>query len=162
MGARSGKSEVAESLAASSGHAVTYLATASVSGDADWQERVARHRARRPASWATLEVGSSLVEALNTCTGTVLVESLGTWVAGCPGFEADVDGLLAALASRQGWTILVGEEVGLGVHPSTDVGGQFRDVLGTINQAVAGASDEVLFVIAGRVLRLDPAPPASG
>jgi adenosylcobinamide kinase/adenosylcobinamide-phosphate guanylyltransferase len=46
--------------------------------------------------------------------------------------------------------------VGLGVHPSSEVGGWFRDALGELNRAVAETADEVLLVIAGRALRLDP------
>ena len=66
--------------------------------------------------------------------------------------------LLAALGARTGPTVLVSEEVGLGVHPSTEVGGRFRDALGSLNQAVAELADEVLLVIAGRVLPLERGP----
>jgi len=51
---------------------------------------------------------------------------------------------------------VVSEEVGLGVHPPTESGRRFRDALGAVNQAVAAVADEVIFVLAGRVLRLDP------
>ena len=54
--------------------------------------------------------------------------------------------------------MIVSEEVGLGVHPSTEVGRAFRDVLGDVNRAVAEVADEVLLVVAGRVLPLDPMP----
>jgi adenosyl cobinamide kinase/adenosyl cobinamide phosphate guanylyltransferase len=50
--------------------------------------------------------------------------------------------------------VLVSDEVGLGVHPSTEVGRRFRDVLGGVNTAVADVADDVLFVIAGRILPL--------
>ena len=58
---------------------------------------------------------------------------------------------------RDGDTVVVSEEVGLGVHPSTAAGQQFRDALGELNQAVAGVADEVVLVVAGRALRLEPA-----
>jgi adenosyl cobinamide kinase/adenosyl cobinamide phosphate guanylyltransferase len=48
----------------------------------------------------------------------------------------------------------VAEEVGLGVHPSTEIGGRFRDALGTLNQDVAAVAGTVLLVVAGRVLHL--------
>jgi adenosylcobinamide kinase / adenosylcobinamide-phosphate guanylyltransferase len=162
-GARSGKSEIAEALAASAEPPVTYLATARIDLDPEWSERVALHRARRPASWRTVEVvetaGGDLVEALVESAGTVLVDSLGSWVAGSPCFEVDIDGLVAVLRARTARTILVAEEVGLGVHPSTQAGGRFRDALGRANRRVAAISDEVLLVVAGCVLRLDPAVP---
>jgi adenosyl cobinamide kinase/adenosyl cobinamide phosphate guanylyltransferase len=48
----------------------------------------------------------------------------------------------------------VSEEVGLGVHPETDVGRHWRDALGALNQTVAAAADDVLLVVAGRTLTL--------
>ena len=50
---------------------------------------------------------------------------------------------------------MVSDEVGLGVHPETEVGRRFRDTLGSVNQSVAQVADDVLLVVAGRVLRLD-------
>ena len=46
----------------------------------------------------------------------------------------------------------------MGVHPSSEAGRLFRDALGSLNQAAAVVADEVLFVVAGRALRLDQAP----
>jgi adenosylcobinamide kinase / adenosylcobinamide-phosphate guanylyltransferase len=148
-GARSGKSAFAERRAGSG--SVTYVAT----GDAaDMPERVAAHRARRPSSWTTVEV-IDLVAVLSATTGTVLVDSLTTWLARAARFEVDVDGLCRALSSRAGDTVVVSDEVGLGVHPSTEVGRAFRDALGLVNQTVAAVADEVLLVVAGRALVLD-------
>ena len=155
-GARSGKSAVAERIAAGLPAPVTYLATATVDpGDDDHAARVAAHLARRDPAWATLEVGAGLVDALRTTTGTVLVDSLGTWVAGALEAEPDVGQLCDVLARRTGDAVLVSEEVGLGVHPSSEVGRRFRDALGEVNVAVADIADEVLLVVAGRVLPLE-------
>ena len=156
-GARSGKSEVAERWAASLPEPVTYVATAVLGDDdADFAARVAVHRARRPASWQTVEAGVGLVRTLSATDGTVLLESLGTWVAAAPDFAVDADGLCAVLRSRSGDTVIVSEEVGLGVHPSSEAGRQFRDALGLVNQAVAGVADRAVLVVAGRVLELGP------
>jgi adenosyl cobinamide kinase/adenosyl cobinamide phosphate guanylyltransferase len=86
--------------------------------------------------------------------GTVLLDALGPWVAGHDRFAVDVHALLDALSHRSGDTIVVSEEVGLGVHPSTEAGRQFRDALGDVNRAVADVADEVFLVVAGRVLPL--------
>jgi adenosylcobinamide kinase/adenosylcobinamide-phosphate guanylyltransferase len=167
-GARSGKSELAERLAAASardnGCAVTYIATLRVGNDAALAERVARHRERRPAEWATVGVdaGDGLPAALGAA-GTVLLDSLGPWLAlhgsdTDAAFVVDPNALCRALADRRGDTIVVSDEVGLGVIPATAVGGAFRDALGSLNRAVAAVADRVLLVVAGRVLPLDPAP----
>jgi len=153
-GARSGKSVVAERLAAGLGDPVTYLPTLHVGDDAELAGRVAAHRARRPADWVTLEAGVGLVAVLRSAAGTALVDSLGPWVAAADEMVVDVDDLCAALTGRPGHTVVVSEEVGLGVHPSSADGRAFRDALGTVNQAVAEVADDVLLVVAGRVLRL--------
>lgn len=189
-GARSGKSELAESLAAASPPPVTYVATG-WAGDPDMAARIEAHRARRPPHWATLEVppaspepgtaprsagmardgagnrsagadpgsgpgpGADLPALLAGTAGTVLVDSLGTWVAAAPGLRVDAGVLCAALIRRPGRSIVVSDEVGLGVHPETEVGRAFRDALGALNRAVADVADEALLVVAGRVLRLE-------
>ena len=158
-GARSGKSEAAERMAARLGGQVTFLATG-VAGDEDMAERIAAHRRRRPPSWATVEVGQGgegLVGALASVKGTVLVDALGSWLARQEGFRADADGLCTALRSRRGDTVVVSEEVGLGVHPASEAGRRFRDALGVLNQRVAAVADEVFLVLAGRVLPLETA-----
>ena len=151
-GARSGKSAVAESLARQSSGPVTYVATGVVGDDADFAARVAEHRARRPADRDTLEVGAQLAEAFERAPGTVLVDSLGAWLAATRDFAVDVDALLVALEAHAGDAIVVTDEVGLGVHPETEVGRAFRDALGRLNQAVAARADAVWLVVAGCVL----------
>lgn len=150
-GARSGKSRAAESLVSGD---VVYLATATVTDD-DFAARVERHRARRPSTWSTLEAGTDLTGALRACGDRpVLLDSLGTWLAGVEDFAVDAAGLVVALQARSAPTVVVSEEVGLGVHPETEVGRRWRDALGETNQAVAAVADDVLLVVAGRVLRL--------
>jgi adenosyl cobinamide kinase/adenosyl cobinamide phosphate guanylyltransferase len=157
-GARSGKSAYAERRAASLPEPVSYVATACVDGDADLAARVDQHRARRPESWTTIEAGPDVPRVLRATRGTVVLDALGPWVAAAPGFVVDAAELRDALAGRDdGDTVVVSEEVGLGVHPSTAAGQQFRDALGELNQAVAAVADEVVLVVAGRALRLEPA-----
>ena len=153
-GTRSGKSEVAEGLAASPGLPVTYVATGRAV-DEDMAARIAAHRARRPAGWTTVEAGEDLPDVLRGLAGPVLVDSLGTWVAGHHDLDPDIAPLCAALRERAGDTVVVSEEVGLGVHPPSEAGRRFADVLGTLNRAVAGTADRVLLVVAGRVLPLE-------
>lgn len=155
-GARSGKSRLAERRAAEKPEPVTYVATAvAADDDADFAARIADHRSRRPPTWATVEAGAALTEHLSQIGGTVVVDSLGTWVAHHQDFKVDPAAVVDAITHRAGDTIVVSEEVGLGVHPATEVGRHFRDALGTLNQAVAEVADEVLLVVAGRALPLE-------
>ena len=156
-GARSGKSEVAERLTASRPAPITYIATG-IAHDDEFAARIAAHRDRRPSDWKTVE-STDLVSALHDAgDSTVLIDALGPWVAAHDEFRTDTNAFLAVLTTRDGDSVVVSEEVGLSVHPSSDAGRQFRDALGDVNRAVAEIADEVLFVIAGRVLPLDPMP----
>ena len=154
-GARSGKSEVAELMAGALPEPVTYVATADPGQDDDFSRRIERHRARRPSAWTTVEAGPDLPAALKGLTGTVLIDSLGTWVASAPDFEVDADPLCEVLSTHAGAVFVVSEEVGMGVHPSTEAGRRFRDALGDLNTRVAAIADEALLVVAGCTLRLD-------
>ena len=165
-GVRSGKSRHAETLLAEA-PAVRYVAPGPVRDDADWQERIAAHRARRPSHWSTLETGD-LAEGLATddavlvdCLGTWrtrLVDDAGLWDASVADLTAhvdeQVDRALAALSAAGGPVVLVTNEVGMGVVPEHRSGRVFRDLLGGVNQRFGAACHEVHLVVAGRVLVL--------
>ena len=155
-GARSGKSAVAEAVASGLPSPVTYIATLDVGDDAELAARVEEHQARRPSTWRTVQAGPDLAVVLRDIDGSVLVDSLGPWVSATPGMQVDVEALCSALADRNGDTVVVSEEVGLSVHPSTESGRHFRDALGRLNQAVAARADEVRLVVAGCTLDLEP------
>lgn len=169
-GVRSGKSRHAESLLATAG-AVTYVAPGpsvdDPASDPDWAARVAAHRASRPASWTTVET-HDLAGAL-AADGPVIVDCLGTWLTAvlddhavwdAPSADATalVRSLVAeaadAVARRRADTVLVTNEVGLGVVPAHRSGRLFRDLLGLVNQELAAVCDQVHLVVAGRVLVL--------
>jgi adenosylcobinamide kinase/adenosylcobinamide-phosphate guanylyltransferase len=178
-GARSGKSAHAESLVTGRDD-VVYLAASSppAPGDAEWAARVAAHRARRPATWSTLETTAPSAMLRG---GTVLVDSITTWVAAlmdetgvwdtadsrgahaAPGTDAGaalerlagrVDALVSNWVMTPAHVVAVSDEVGLGVVPETRAGRLFRDTLGTVNQRLAATADEVWFVVAGLPQRL--------
>ncbi len=166
-GVRSGKSRHAESLLGAE-DPVTYVAAGPRYDDADWAARIAAHQDRRPATWRTEET-QDVAGVLARASGPVLVDCLGTWLTAvvdaaglwdAPVGEVEahvldrVAGLTGALAAATVPVVLVTNEVGLGVVPVERSGRLFRDLLGTINQRVAEACDEVHLVVAGRVLRL--------
>jgi len=152
-GARSGKSGIAESIVHTLPAPVTYVATiAPEPNDDDLLRRIAAHQARRPKAWTTVDATAALPDQLHELAGTVLIDSLGPWVSLHEPSDAANADLIAALATRAGDTVVVSEEVGLSVHPSSPEGRAFRDALGRLNQRVAAIADQSLFVVAGRVL----------
>ncbi|MEB3171970.1 MAG: bifunctional adenosylcobinamide kinase/adenosylcobinamide-phosphate guanylyltransferase [Synechococcaceae cyanobacterium] len=166
-----GKSRWAEHLAACSGRSVVYLATGPLlAGDADWQQRLERHRRRRPLSWSCLEVEGELAAALaDLAAGQLgLVDSLGTWVAAWLESEDRVwversQELLATLSRCRAALVLVGEEVGWGVIPATAAGCRFQARLTALQLQIAGQCDAHWLVVGGRALdlrRLGEAVPA--
>ncbi len=155
-GIRSGKSAVAEQLAAAHPGPVTYVATMVAGDDPGLAARIAAHRARRPQDWSTVDAGPDLAATLATLSGTVLVDSLGPWLAARAGMAVDAVALALAISRRRDDTVVVSDEVGLSVHPLSASGLRFADALGALNQAVASVADRALLVVAGRVVPLAP------
>lgn len=157
-GARSGKSREAERLLAAES-SVTYVATSRpelATRDSEWAGRIEAHRARRPASWLTVET-VDVAKVLREATGPVLVDCLSLWLADAldDGDRAQrVDELVAAWRGTRARVVAVSNEVGSGVVPDSASGRLFRDELGRLNARVAAESDEVLLTVAGRVMRL--------
>ncbi|MCC7358934.1 MAG: bifunctional adenosylcobinamide kinase/adenosylcobinamide-phosphate guanylyltransferase [Anaerolineales bacterium] len=164
-GARSGKTRYAQEAAAQRAGPVLYVATAEA-GDSEMAERIAAHRAERPARWATLEAPLNVGAAIQRVTpapAVVVVDCL-TLLANnvivplpedASQAEADaalmgeVDGLLAAYATGEAEWLVVSNEVGLGLVPPYPLGRVYRDALGRANQRLAAAADNVLFMVAG-------------
>jgi adenosylcobinamide kinase/adenosylcobinamide-phosphate guanylyltransferase len=167
-GARSGKSAFAESLL--DGHdGVQYVATSKPDPeDAEWRERVTAHRLRRPAGWATIETGDLAAIYAGSDPAPALIDSLTGWLTRLldengawqnrPGWrqrvEDGIDALVSAVRSSGRHSIAVSDEVGSGIVPESAAGRLFRDLLGTLNQRVAGEADEVWLVTAGIGSRL--------
>ena len=170
-GARSGKSAFAERLAShrqtQSGGRVLYVATAEAL-DADMERRIANHRQQRPPEWDTLEEPLDLPSALPPALSgydTCLLDCLTLWVSnmlltmeGNPRAEQEIlssaHRLMESCEQSSATWIVVSNEVGLSVVPSTRLGAVYRDALGRVNQAVAARADKVYFMVAGLALEM--------
>lgn len=165
-GARSGKSEYAESLAASLGE-LRYVATGypAATGDS-WADRVARHQLRRPSHWTTHET-LDVAAVLADDSSPVLIDCMSLWLTRTmdahdawtataipTAMREAIDAVVTAWSSASIQVIAVTSETGLGVIPSTTAGARFRDELGELNRRLAAASDEVWLVVAGLPQRL--------
>ena len=163
-GARSGKSTLAVSWGrahAAPGGVVQFIATAP-SDDTSLADRVARHRAERPG-WPTIEAPVELAAALGGLgdDDMVIVDCLTLWVSnlmargdGSESIVTAAEQFATAVRERSGPTVFISNEVGMGVHPATELGREYRDTLGLVNQRVSTLADRAIFLVAGRVLEL--------
>jgi len=156
-GARSGKSRYAETLVGP--RSALYIATAEVR-DSEMADRVRLHRSRRGANWRTRETPFDLAAVLRDTAADepVLVDCLTLWLSNLLLVGRDVASecaaLLTALTAGVSPTILVANEVGLGIVPDNELARAFRDHAGRLNQEIAAIADRVVFVAAGLPLVL--------
>lgn len=163
-GVHSGKSAHALALAgASPGARRFFIATAEPLDD-EMRERIANHRARRPAAFTTVEEPIALAAALAALGGradVVVVDCLTLWISnlmlagrGDDAVLADARALAGALAGTGFESIVVSGEVGSGIVPENAMARRFRDLLGWTNQAVAQVAERVVLMVAGCALRV--------
>lgn len=168
-GARSGKSALSEQLAQGwalqSDRCVTAVVTAEAI-DSEMQARIERHQADRPAGWTTVEAPYALLETIgNVPPDRILVlDCLTVWLTNLlvrgdePALiEAAAQAVAKAIAERTTPSIVVSNELGLGVVPVDQMTRSFRDIQGRANQAMAATLDHAYFVVAGRALALESA-----
>lgn len=156
-GARSGKSRLAQRLAADSGLAVSYVATAQALDD-EMTRRIARHREERPAHWALIEEPLALGRVLRESAAAdrcLLVDCLTLWLTNLLllddplRLEAERDELLECVGRLPGRLILVSNETGLGVVPMGELSRRYVDEAGWLHQALAERCERVVFTVAG-------------
>lgn len=163
-GVRSGKSRYGERLVESQAGDCVYLATAEA-GDAEMSARIRRHRERRGPRWRTVEEPLALARTLQEQCGpdrAVLVDCLTLWLSNLMGAERDPakerERLTACLPQLKGPVVLISNEVGLGIHPTTALGRAFVDHAGRLHQDLAALAQSVVFISAGLPLALKGPP----
>jgi adenosylcobinamide kinase/adenosylcobinamide-phosphate guanylyltransferase len=166
-GARSGKSSLAQQMAADRGKRVLYCATAEAL-DEEMRARIEAHKQSRPAGWDTLEASSNVARQLENQVpvyDVVLIDCITMLVAnrlgdGLPPDEAEeralaeVRDLINLVSARKCGYIMVTNEVGYGVVPENPLARLYRDVLGKANQQLARCADEVYLMTAGLPLKI--------
>lgn len=160
---RCGKSRLAVEWARRFGPRILYLATCRPA-DEEMRCRVKRHRRTRPASWQTRETPEHLAETLRNVNGTIdgaILDCLTLHVSRLMSRKASDEAVLQQIRAlcdtmrRAPFPIvIVTNEVGWGVVPTSRLGRRFRDLAGLANQLVAEAADEVYLVVDGLPLCL--------
>ncbi len=181
-GARSGKTSFALRLAMQQGSragepgardARVFVATAEALDD-EMRERIRRHVIERGDAFTTIEAPLDLDDriarlarddARDSQVAVVVIDCLTLWLSNLlladlsqEAIEARVEGLAATLASAPFRTLLVTNEVGMGVVPESALGRAFRDVSGRAHQRLARSAREIYLATLGTILRLRPAP----
>lgn len=181
-GARSGKSRVALDLALARGKRRVFVATAEAL-DGEMEERIRRHRAERGQDFDTFEAPRALAQVARRLTDydVVLVDCLTLYLSNQllmdgeldhasatlvreveQGCLQEVQGAIAALQQLNATVIVVSNEVGMGVVPSSRLGRLFRDIAGSVNQWVASQAGEVWWCALGIPVLLKPALATAG
>jgi adenosylcobinamide kinase / adenosylcobinamide-phosphate guanylyltransferase len=162
-GSRSGKSRRAESLAMASGRAVTYIATyAADPTDEEMRLRVECHQRHRPPHWTTIENRFDLENIIIEKNDVLfLLDCLTLWLSFhlTTGRSSDqilrqLEETLLRVHKLERSIIIVSNEVGAGIVPSTSEGRTFRDLCGLANQVVADHATTVELIVAGLPLVL--------
>lgn len=169
-GARSGKSAFALKLAMARGERRVFVATAEAFDD-EMRDRIRRHAAERGEDFETVEAPRELEAEIARLAiaphdvDVVVIDCLTLWLSNLllgdlsqEAIEARVEGLASALSSSAFDTILVTNEVGMGLVPETPLGRAFRDIAGRAHQRLARSADEVYLAALGTMLRLRPGP----
>lgn len=162
-GARSGKSSQALKLAKAFGGRVAFVATCQ-GLDSEMKKRIALHKQSRPKQWKTFEEGYEVDKLLNAIGGkfdviiidclTLLVSNLMLEEFRDNAVEIRIKKVVAALKKIKADSVMVSNEVGLGIVPENKLARRFRDVAGRANQIIAGSSEEVYFMVSGIAWRI--------
>ncbi len=155
-GARSGKSTFAIELAKKHKR-VAFIATCQAL-DKEMSRRIKLHRQARPNHWKTFEEPKNLSLLLIKIGAfdCIIIDCLTLLISNLilSGHKPEeilkkINALLSMLRRKEAETIIVSNEVGLGIVPANKLGRNFRDIAGQINQIVAREADKVFFTVAG-------------
>lgn len=170
-GARSGKSNFAESLCIKQNNKTSYIAT-SVAFDDEMKNRVKKHQESRPKEWKTYEIYKdiySIVEELDKNYNTVIMDCITLMINNLMfnyGIEVDKANskeldelenyikdqlikLLEAVKKTNLYFVIVSNEIGMGIVPENKLARIYGDFVGRANQLISKYSDEVYFVVSG-------------
>ncbi len=157
-GCRSGKSRYALDYANRHFSKKLYLATAEVR-DEEMARRVENHKRARGPEWQTVEEPIKVPETISRYrdrTEVVLLDCLTLWLSNLllrwddeSKIMEEAARLTAAVEESRATSIIVSNEVGMGIVPDNPLGRRFRDLSGMANQKIAETANTVVFMVSG-------------
>ena len=169
-GVRSGKSSYALKQAESYPNRRLFIATAP-STDGSMSQRIQKHQHERNHKfWTTLEEEHELPERISELEepySVLVIDCLTLWLSNLLLRDNTLDEdsvsdyaseLLTSICKINANAYLVTNELGMSVHPPTELGRRFQDLQGRLNQEIAKASDNVVLLVSGMVLPLQKIP----
>ena len=183
-GQKSGKSSLAGAWAEAVSP-VRVAITPARADEAEMAERIAVHRADRPQDWTTVETFALAQAVADTPPGAaVVLDALDSWLleamtvrdlwtdadvepwgpagrAAADAVLADAAALADAALARDGLTIVIAGQPGLGPVAMGAAARRYVDLHGRIVRAIGERADRAVLVVAGRPLTL-PAPGLAG
>lgn len=163
-GARSGKSQFAIKLARKKAKKVAFIATCQPK-DLEMKKRIALHRKIRPTIWQTFEEPQDLtllLKEIGSKFELIIIDCLTLWISNlllkgvkASAIENKINKIMVALKAAKSQSIIVSNEVGLGIVPENRLARDFRDIAGRINQIVADKSSEVFFMVSGIPVKIN-------
>lgn len=165
-GVRSGKSRFALGRAMELGARRVFLATAEAR-DVEMEARVSAHVRERGETFRTVEEPLEIEARLAALqdVDVVLIDCLTLWLSNLLLAEVPPDAILERVARLGAWlstapfhSVIVSNEVGLGIVPEHRLARVFRDVSGSSHRSLAGVADELYFAVMGVMIRLKPGP----
>ncbi len=157
-GCRSGKSRYALQYANQHYSRKLFLATCEVL-DEEMARRVENHKKVRGPEWQTIEEPLEIIKKIKEFGmdgEVILIDCLTLWLYNLLmkwdndlRIMEETERLIDSLKKSPTSSILVSNEVGMGIVPADPLSRRYRDLLGTMNQRIAEALDTVIFMVSG-------------
>ena len=154
-GQRSGKSSFAMQKALELSNTPVYLATSRI-WDQDFNNRVERHKKDRSEQWINIEEEKEISKH-NFSNKVIVLDCITLWLTNYFS-DNNYDIEKSLNEAKKEWdkfidqdctVFVISNEIGMGVHGSTEGARKFTDLQGWMNQHIATLADEVILMVSG-------------